>query len=223
MNRMVSISCLALILVFGGCDLFRPKSDLDQVNPDTLYGEKDRLLRDIDRKYDDPEAHYQLGKIYLSEGLLDRAEWEFTLALQFDPVMYRAQAAKVKAFERMGQADRAQMAAEIYINQAGASAEASSLLGKGFQQEQLNDYALACYQQALTLAPNSAALNKQIGYYYLAQGDTVRAEEYLRRSVQIDPYQPEVAEQLGRMGVVIQVPKKPENARAVDKALNDKQ
>ena len=34
---------------------------------------------------------------------------------------------KVKAFKQMGQADRAQMAAEIYINQAGASAEASSL------------------------------------------------------------------------------------------------
>lgn len=221
MNRIVTTGCLTLALLLGGCDLFGPKDKLDQVDPDVLYGEKGRLQREIDRKYDNPEAHYQLGKIYQGEGLLDRAEWEFTLALQFDPVMYKSQAAKVKVYHQMKQADRARITAEIYMQQAAASAQASSLLGKGFQQEQLDNYALACYQQALGMAPNSAALHKQIGYYYLAKGDTVRAEEYLRRSVQIDPYQPEVAEQLGRMGIVIQVPKKVENAKSVDQAINE--
>lgn len=219
MNRMVITSFLTLILICGGCDLFQ-KKDVNQVDPDALYGAKDKLQREINRKYDNPEAHYQLGKIYQSEGLLERADWEFTLALQFNPVMHKAQAAKVRVFGDLGQKDRARLAAELYISQAAASAEASSLLGKGFQQENLDDYALVCYQQALSMAPNSAALNKQIGYYYLSKGDTVRAEEYLRRSVQLDPYQPEVAEQLGRMGVVIQVPRKVENAKTVDKAMN---
>ena len=54
-----------------------------------------------------------------------------------------------------------------------------------------------------------------------AKGDKVMAEEYLRRSVQLDPYQPEVAEQLGRMGVAIQVPRKKESGKAVDKAMNE--
>ncbi len=221
MNRIYLIICLLWVLTSAGCDLFQSKSDLDQIDPDAFSGAKTRLLRDIDRKYDNPEAHYQLGKIYQSEGLLDRAEWEFTLALQFDPVLYKAQAAKVKTYHLLGQEDRARLAAELYINQAGASAEASSLLGRGFQQEQLDQYALECYQQALAMAPNSAALHRQIGYYYLTKGDSVRAEEYLRRSVQLDPYQPEVAEQLGRMGVVIQVPRKVESAKNIDKAINE--
>jgi hypothetical protein len=48
----------------------------------------------------------------------------------------------------------------------------------------------------------------------------VRAEDYLRRSFQIDPYQPEVAEQLGQMGVVIQVPRKAESNKAIEKAAS---
>lgn len=219
MNRMVATTCLVLALMLCGCDWFA-KKDADRVDLEALDSNKMRLQQEIDRNFDSPEAHYQLGKIYQGEGLLDRADWEFTLALQFDPVMYKAQAAKVRVYQDMRRLDRSKLAAELYMNQAAASAEASTMLGRGFQQEGLDEYALACYQQALARVPNSAALHKQIGYYYLGKGDLVRAEEYLRRSVQIDPYQPEVAEQLGRMGVVIQVPQRPENARAVDEAIN---
>ena len=203
MNRMVIAGCLALVLCVVGCSGSR---DLNRVNPETLNPEKERLQREIDRKFDNAEAHYQLGKIYQGEGLLQRADWEFTLALQFDPVMYKAQAAKVRVYQMMRQLDKSKLAAELYINQSAASAESSAMLGRGFQQEGLEEYALTCYQQALAKAPNSAALHKQIGLYYLGKNDLARAEEYLRQSIQIDPYQPEVAEQLGRMGVVIQVP-----------------
>lgn len=219
MNRMFSTTCLVLASMLCGCDWF-VKKDADRVDLDVLDSNKMRLQQEIDRNFDSPEAHYQLGKIYQGEGLLDRADWEFTLALQFDPVMYKAQAAKVKVYQDMRRLDRSKLAAELYMSQAAASAEASTMLGRGFQQEGLDEYALACYQQALARVPNSAALHKQIGYYYLGKNDLVRAEEYLRRSVQIDPYQPEVAEQLGRMGVVIQVPQRPESAKAVDEAIN---
>jgi len=200
---MVIAGCLALVLCVIGCS---GSGDLNRVNPETLNPEKERLQREIDRKFDNAEAHYQLGKIYQGEGLLQRADWEFTLALQFDPVMYKAQAAKVRVYQMMRQLDKSKLAAELYINQSTASAESSAMLGRGFQQEGLEEYALTCYQQALAKAPNSAALHKQIGLYYLGKNDLARAEEYLRQSIQIDPYQPEVAEQLGRMGVVIQVP-----------------
>lgn len=203
MNRMVIAGCLTLVLCVIGCS---GSGDLNRVNPETLNLEKERLQREIDRKFDNAEAHYQLGKIYQGEGLLQRADWEFTLALQFDPVMYKAQAAKVRVYQMMRQLDKSKLAAELYINQSAASAESSAMLGRGFQQEGLEEYALTCYQQALAKAPNSAALHKQIGLYYLGKNDLARAEEYLRQSIQIDPYQPEVAEQLGRMGVVIQVP-----------------
>lgn len=107
------------------------------------------------------------------------------------------------------------------MNQAGTSASASLRLGQAFQKELMDEYAVACYQQALALAPNSAAIHRQIGYYYLSKGDRVRAEEYLKRSFAIDPYQAEVAGVLGRLGVVVQIPRKTEaNTKKLDKILN---
>ncbi len=205
---MKNVAASLLIVVVGfvcGCaDTSRKKTE--RINTDVIDSEKIQLQNRIDRKFDDPQAHYRLGKIYQREGLLERAAWEFTLALQFDPVHYSAQAAKVRVYKDLGQADRSAITAELFIDQAGGSAESLTLLGRAFQAEGLDDYALICYQKALDRAPNSALLHKQIGFFYLNKGDTLRAEEYLRKSIQIDPYQPDVAEQLGKMGVVIQVP-----------------
>lgn len=195
-----------LLITLGGLCGCQGRKAADRVNPDVIDSEKIQLQNRIDRKFDDPQAHYELGKIYQREGLLDRAAWEFTLTLQFDPVHYAAQAAKVRVYKDLKQNDRMAIAAELFIEQAGGSAESLTLLGRAFQAEGLDDYALTCYQIALDRSPNSALLHKQLGFFYLSKQDLVKAEEYLRKSIQIDPYQPDVAEQLGKMGVVIQVP-----------------
>jgi tetratricopeptide (TPR) repeat protein len=128
----------------------------------------------------------------------------------------------VRTLQDGGSDARAKLLAEIYMNQASSSAEASLLLGQAFQKELLDDYALACYQQAQAIAPSSAALYKQIGYYYLSKKDTVRAEENLRRSFQINPYQAEVAGELGRMGIMVQIPRKiQKNTKKLDKMINE--
>ena len=57
------------------------------------------------------------------------------------------------------------------------------------------------------MSPNSAVIYKQMGLYYKNKGDIVRAEENLRRSFQLNPNQPEVAGVLGRMGVMVQIPR----------------
>ena len=181
---------------------------------------KATLLNRIEKKYSDSEAHYLLGKLYHNDGLWNKAEWEFNVALGFDPVHRRAQAALVKTLQVGENIERAKLTAELYMNQAGTSAESSLLLGQAFQKELLDKYAFSCYQQALGLAPNSAVLYRQVGYYYLSKGDRIRAEENLKRSFQLDPYQAEVAGELGRMGVVVQIPRKTEkNTKKLDKLV----
>lgn len=201
---MVSALCLS------GCQWFQKKGTkpYEEISP-AAESQKTELLKKIERKYENPVAHYQLGKLYHADGLLKKAEFEYRVALGFDPVNYKAQAAIVKVLLDSGDRARSAMAADLYMNQAAVSAEASLLLGKAFQKELLDEYALTCFQQAQNLAPNSAVIFKQVGYYYLAKGDQVRAEENLRHSFQLDPYQPELAEELGRMGVMVQIPRKP--------------
>ncbi|MCK5473714.1 MAG: hypothetical protein KAI59_06740 [Planctomycetes bacterium] len=132
----------------------------------------------------------------------------------------------VKSLQASGDQAKSDLSAEIYISQVNASAVESLKLGLAFQKQQLDDYALQCYQQALRLAPNSPKINRQIGYYYLSRGDKEQAKSYLTRSFNLDSNQPEVAGELGRLGVGVQVPRKKQKNtkkldRIVDKSINE--
>ncbi|AQT67314.1 lipoprotein NlpI [Anaerohalosphaera lusitana] len=220
-SKLTGLILTAVFLV-AGCDMFGG-AQKDKEEPVVISSEqrKTELLEKIEKDYDNAELHYELGKIYQADGLWQKAETQFSRAIGFDPVHRKAEAALVKTLTLAGEEDRAAPLAKNYLSQAQYSPEASLRLGRAFQQEGLNDYAITAYKQALDLAPNSAGLNKQIGYYYLAQGDKVRAEEYLRRSFQLNPNQPEVAGELGRMGVIVQVPKeKKTSGSQLDKLID---
>ena len=210
--------------VLTGCK-YMPGQDPDDLSMKELENipeekTKAKLLKEIDHKYQDPVAHYQLGQVYQDEGLWAEAENQYNTALTFDPVYRRAQAGRVRVLMEMGDQQQASTSAEHYINQASATAVGSLKLGLGFQKQELDDYALRCYRQALNLSPNSAKVNRQIGYYYLSKNNDQMAIEYLTRSFQLDRNQPEVAGQLGKLGVVIEIPRsKPESPKKLDQIV----
>ena len=126
----------------------------------------------------------------------------------------------VKVLADSGDKTKSALTADIYINQVSASAEESLLLAMAFQKQRMDDYALTCYRQALRLAPNSAKIHRQIGFYYLSKNDRVLAQEYLIRSFQLNPNQPDVAGELGRLGVAVQIPRKTEKkTKSLDKIV----
>ena len=183
---------------------------------------RDALLTRIDRRFENPKAHFELGQLYQADGLWTQAEYHYNVALSFDPVHRDAQAAIIKVLRNSGNTAKAKLAAEFYMNQVCASAGDSLLLGLAFQNEELDEYALACYRQALHLAPNSAKINRQIGYYYLSKNDKGRALDYLSRSFDLDHNQPEVAGELGRLGVPIELRRKPaRDVRKLDKIVDE--
>ncbi|MBC8379606.1 MAG: hypothetical protein H8E62_10570 [Planctomycetes bacterium] len=208
MTRTVRILSLVLVLVLVGCES-TPKAP-DAANEEVVVeqSQQAQLLEQIDRRYENPEAHYQLGKLSYAEGRLDKADFEYRVTLGFNPVHYRAQAGVVKVAADQKQAERAQIIAELYISQAAVSAPASVRLGKAFQNEGLGEYALSCYYQAAGLTPKSPEPYKLLGYYYMGINDKVRAEENFRRSFELDPYQADVSGELGRMGVIVGLPRK---------------
>jgi tetratricopeptide (TPR) repeat protein len=171
---------------------------------------KASLLKELDSKFENPDAHFELGELYQADGLWSKAEYHYNIALSFAPAHRPAQAAIVKVLQGSGNTAKSKVAADLYISQVSGSAEESLKLGIAFAKQQFDDYSLVCYQQALGLAPNSAQINKQMGYYYLAKNDLVRAKEYLTRSFQLDPVQPDVAGELGRLGVTVRIPRKTE-------------
>jgi len=208
---------LIFTLLFCGCASFdggrgTEGGRVDEVEGTAAEEERARLLKVIDRKFENPDAHFELGQLYQADGLWARAEHQYNTALSFDPVHRRAQAAMVRVLIGSGETAKAELSADIYMNQVGSSAAESLKLALAFQKEDLDEYALNCYEQALRLAPNSAKINRQIGYYYLSRNDRDRARDYLSRSFHLNPNQPEVAGELGRLGVAVRIPRKTEKS-----------
>jgi len=224
-QNFIGLAFLVCTLLFGGCGLLGKGEKaraprVGEVGQTPAEKEKVTLIKQIERKFENPEAHFELGQLYQDDGLWSQAERHYSTALNFNPVHRRAQAARVKVLLDSGNTAKAELLADIYMEQASNSAAGSLKLALGFQKQGLDEYALGCYRQALHLAPNSAKINRQIGYYYLSKNDKDRAKDYLSRSFQLNPNQPEVAGELGRLGVPVRIPRKTEKkTRKLDKIV----
>ncbi len=202
-SKFMMFLAVSALLLTGCHEQDQKKSEPITISPELR---KAQLLKEIDRKYENPQAHYELGRIFHTDGLWSKAENEYRVAIAFDPILWDAEAALVKLFLDKGDEAKAERTALNAIDRASYSAAASLGLAKAFQKEYLDKYALKCHSQALALSPNSAEVYKHIGYYYLAKRNVALAEANLRHSFELDPYQPEVAGELGRMGIIVEVP-----------------
>ncbi len=224
-TQSVSLVCfLVLMLLFCGCEFMKKVipggSRAKEVGVTPADEEKTRLLKKIDHRFEDVGAHFELGQLYQADGMWTQAEYEYNTALSFNPSYRPAQAAMVKALIEGGSQTRAEIYSDIYIGQASSSATESLRLGLAFQKQTLDDYALTCYRQALNLAPNSAKVNRQVGYYYLSKNEKDVARSYLKRSFDLDRNQPDVAGELGRLGVAVRIPRKaPESPKKLDQIV----
>ena len=210
-----SLACtlfLCSVFLLAGCNEQQSTVPANQRVSMPPEARKAELLRALDRRFENPEAHFQLAQIYHGEGVWEKAEYHYNVALGFDPAHAEAKAAMVKLFLDSGDSAKSRTYADIYMNQAASSATQSLRLAMAFHKQQLDGYALDSYQQAFSLAPDSAEVNKQMGMYYLDKDDKVLAKEYLIRSFKLDPKQPDVAGELGRLGVEVKIPGQTESA-----------
>jgi tetratricopeptide (TPR) repeat protein len=185
----------AVMLVVVGCQ-----------KPDTSAPTVAKLNAVLKKKFENPVAHYMLGQIYQQQGDWNKAASEYDLAVKFDPVYWDAQAGMIKVLRLAGEEDKSAQMLQIYLRSASLVPEDSLALGTAFERQNVDDCAQAAYEQALKMQPKSAVINKKIGYYYLARNNKDMAKTYLRRSFELDPYQPDVAGELGKMGIIVKTP-----------------
>ncbi|MFH1371142.1 MAG: hypothetical protein ABII09_07650 [Planctomycetota bacterium] len=207
----VAVFC-ALVVV--GCRSTGP-ARVDQNSRVASDIRKAELNQELAKKWENPDAHYQMGQLYHAEGDWSKAEWHYNIAIGFNPAHRDAQAALVKLQFDKGDRAKGEWAANNYITQVASFAEQTLALGAAFEKQGLDDYAFKCYGDALKLAPNSPAVNKQLGYYYLAKNKQDLAKDYFIRSFQLNSNQPDVANELGKLGVVVRIPQTPSSSGSV--------
>jgi len=170
---------------------------------------KAELLKELDKKWENPPVHFELGQLYHAAGDYSKAEYYYNIALGFNPAYREIQAAMVKLQLDKGDKTKADWVANGYMTQVVSMPEQLLSLGAAFEKCGLDDYALKCYQEALKTAPDSSAVNRQLGYYFLNKNKKDSAKEYFIRSFQLNPDQPDVAGELGRLGVAVRIPEAP--------------
>ena len=200
----------SVLLMLSSCESMGPRpNDPAAVAPVTSDPTEAQLLAELDKKFENPQAHYELARVYHKAQNWNKAEWYYSNALKFDPANKAAQAGQVKLFIDRGDSTKAEQFAGGYIRQAAPSVRETLRLGWEFRQVNLDDYALRCFRQALDADANSFEANKQIGFYYRDKNDMAKAKQYLLRSFELNPAQADVAGALGKMGVVVELPPTP--------------
>ncbi|MGD0551023.1 MAG: hypothetical protein ABSB25_00075 [Sedimentisphaerales bacterium] len=184
------------------------------------------LKKELDQKWENPTAHYELGQLYHAQGDWSKAEYHYSIALGFNPAYREVQAAMVKLQLNKGDKSRADWLANNYTTQVVSIPEQVLALGEAFEKQGLDDYALNCYTSALQATPDSAPVNRQLAYYYLHKNNKEKAKEYFIRSFQLNSSQADVAGELGRLGVAVRIPeatpKPPAPATTVTKPAQPK-
>ncbi len=200
-----------VLSVIGGCNGdSRPVPSGPSVGTTPSDKTEAELLAELDRKFENPQAHYELARLYHRSQNWIKADYHYNQALSLDPANRAAQAGWVKMFIDRGETAKAEQFANSYLRQAAISVDETLRLAGEFDKVGLDVYALRAFRQALDAAPDSFEANKQMGFYYLGKGDTTKAKQYLMRSFELNPRQPDVAGELGRLGVVVELPKMPE-------------
>jgi len=208
----VPVFVLLGVVLFGLAGCHGGSSTGSEVGPaSSIPTEKTEaeLLLELEKKFENPQAHYELARFYHRQQQWTRAEQHYNWAISLDPALRAAQAGMVKMYVDRGETAKAEQYANSYIGQAGRNGVESTRLAWEFERLGLGTYALRCFAQALAAAPDSYEVNKQIGFYHLGKGDTAKAKQYLQRSFELNPRQPDVAGELGRLGVVVESPEAP--------------
>lgn len=200
----------SVLFVFWGCEGVGPKpNNPAPIQTATSDPTEAQLLAELGKKWQNPQVHYELARLYHKSQNWLKAEDYYNNAIGLDPAHKGAQAGFVKLYIDRGEPAKAEQMAGAYIQQASPSVRETLRLGWEFRQLNLDDYALRCFRQAVDADPNSFEANKQIGFFYRDKGDTAKAKQYLLRSFELNPRQPEVAGALGKLGVVVELPPEP--------------
>jgi Flp pilus assembly protein TadD len=202
---LVSCAVISLtVCAITGCRT--PSTPRRDMAVDTIPDKESYLLSKLKTRYQDAETHSELGRYYLNEGMLDKAKYHLETALGFDSALRPAQAAHIKLTSQLEGDMAGQRLCAEYQRPLLSSAPEMIKLAKALGDEGLDTMALSCFQRILSSQPNSSEANRQLGYFYLTRKNEEKAKLHFSISFQLNPDQPDVAGELGRMGVTIQTP-----------------
>lgn len=146
-----------------------------------------RYREDLVTKPYDAVVRYNMGRLYLQQGLLNEAAYEFDMATSLDHSFTYAFILLGRTLRMRGQYDLAMAkfmtAAKLQPDMPLIYVEA----GVCWDQRGYHERAREQYAKALALTPQDSRLHNNIGYSYFLEGEYAAAIKAYRRALQINP------------------------------------
>jgi arylsulfatase A-like enzyme/tetratricopeptide (TPR) repeat protein len=139
-----------------------------------------------------------LGMVYRRQGRPDLAEECYKKAIEHAPYLDEPHINLAQLYSHQGRPEDEMREFRLALRANPHSKIALANIGAHEYNEGRVDNALQCYLQALQVDPDYVLVHKNIASIYAQKGDHARAAEHLRRTLELDPRQPQ-SEQLRYM------------------------
>lgn len=143
------------------------------------------------------EAHRMLGLVYLDEGMREKAQGQYTYALDLKPGYYAAMAGLARLYRAEGNRARAQEMVEKALEARPYDIEMREMLGELLWEAGELDRALVELEKVTAVAPRHLAARRTLALIYAAKGDTNDLAAELERITHLAPEDVEVRLDLG--------------------------
>jgi tetratricopeptide (TPR) repeat protein len=156
------------------------------------------LIRDQAEKTNSAKMYVLLGRVYLEQKQLDKAEVSLKKALELDPASYDTFFLLGTLYSQESNVDGAlaqyQAAIKVNANNPGLW----TIIGMLQEQTNRRDEAIRAYSRALEIEPNAGVAANNLAWMYATQGgDLDKALEMARRAKVALPNVPSVSDTLG--------------------------
>ncbi|MCU1281920.1 MAG: Tetratricopeptide 2 repeat protein, partial [bacterium] len=150
------------------------------------------------------EAHRMLGVVYLEQGLKEKAQGQYSYALDLKPGYYAAMSGLARLYRAESNRVRAQEMVEKALEARPYDIEMREMLGELLWESAELDRALAELEKVVAIAPRNLQARRTLALIYAAKGATNDLAAELERITQLAPEDVDVRLDLGsayqRMG-----------------------
>jgi len=204
---------LLILVVWQGCGVEAVRSNRRAqvyLEHDKYEAAKQELERSVNLDFENPASHYWLAKCYAALNETTKAEWEYALAVRFDPVNDLFQMSYIKFLNDNGKEKESLRATKVFLEHKEGAMRDFLRLGDTFIAEKMDKQGLMAYFAAAKVEPKNVTPLLTVADYFASKGDKEKESEYRVKAFKINPYYPGLAKWLGEHGLRVDVPEPPD-------------
>ena len=213
LTRIITRTVLALALLLSvGCQAHliegaRLNRQAQRYIERNRHADAEVLLRkSFTADYENPTSHYLMAQCYEHDGQVERALYEYRLAVRFCPACRDYQVALATALEQNGMSNDADEALSLFLKHRDARAPEFLDIAAGFECQGMSRLQRLTLDHALKAHTKDPQLLIALAEYHFSSGNESKGVDLLVEAFKSNPTYPGLSRKLGEHGIRVEIP-----------------